>query len=144
MAFYTRDSSFSQTMVVNGPLCAQNNVAAGDGGGFVYLGFGSNTSLVFNNPSTSNIANNVPDDISAAPSPLSVTVSSSGIGPWPPELSYTIGGAVSSAQLSNGTISFAGCGANAPWNAEMCMCKVGRVCLWKTTLNVYVMFPLNG
>lgn len=55
--------------------------------------------------------------------PFTATVSSSGIGPWLPGPSYTIGGPVSSAALSNGGISFAGCGAKAIWNSKTCMCK---------------------
>lgn len=119
---------YAQTMVVNGPLCAQDNRAGSAGGGFAYV-VGSPASLAFNNPSTSNIAKNVPDDIRTddpAP-PFTATVSSSGIGPWPPGPSYTIGGPVSSATLSNGAISFAGCGAKASWNSEKCMCKVCKV-----------------
>ena len=81
--------------------------------------------LVFNSPSTANIANNLPDDIYAEPP--DTAVSSSGIGTWPPGPSYTINGPVSSARLGNNgdSISFAGCGSKAAWNAESCMCKVG-------------------
>lgn len=108
-------------MVVDGPLCAQDNVARNGPGGFAYVAAGAN-SLLFNNPSTTNIANNLQDDIFLDDDPSAI-VSSMGVGRWPPGL-YNISGPVSSAELSNGILSFAGCGTKAKWNSELCQCKV--------------------
>lgn len=123
-------SNADRTFIVDGPLCAQDNQVTGvtstDRGGFVYLGVGKSNSLVFNDPSTANIANNMPDDIYAATpaAPYTTSVSSSDIGIWPPGPSYTIGGPVSSARLVNGNITFGGCPTGSSWNAEECQCTV--------------------
>lgn len=119
-------TTYDKSFVVAGPLCAQGNQGGGQGGGFIYMQNGSPASLVFNDPSTANIANNMPDDIYAVTSAASytTTVNSSDIGTWPPGPSYTIGGPVSSARLVNDNITFGGCPTGSSWNAEECQCTV--------------------
>lgn len=124
-------------MSISGTLCAHDNYASSvdpaipgaipgpAGFAFVYgFQFNYGTNLNFLEPGKASLANNALNDIVVAAGGI---VTTPGSGPWPTPQTYNITGTVGScadAFAAGNATTCNSCGAETPWDAGLCACKV--------------------